>query len=38
MKKEYPWWMPSSHAVELAEPSEKTEDTVLLFEGKNTRV
>jgi hypothetical protein len=29
---------PSSLAVELVEPSKKTEDTVSLFEGKNTRV
>jgi hypothetical protein len=25
--------MPSSHEVEIAEPSEKTEDTMSLFEG-----
>ncbi len=36
LKKKYPWWMPSHHAVELAEPPEKTEDTVSVFEGKNT--
>ncbi len=38
LKKKYPWSMPSHHAVELAEPSEKTEDTVLLCESRNTRV
>jgi hypothetical protein len=37
-RKKYPWWMPSSHAVELVELSEKMEDTMLLFKGKNTRV
>jgi hypothetical protein len=36
LKKKYLWWMPSHHAVELAEPPEKTEDTVSVFEGKNT--
>jgi hypothetical protein len=38
VKKKYPWWMPSSHEVEMVEPSEKTEDTMSLFEGMNTRV
>ncbi len=36
--KKYPWWMTLHHAVELAEASEKTEDTISLFESKNTRV
>jgi hypothetical protein len=38
LKKKYPWWMPTHHAVEKANPSEKTEYSAPLFEGKNTRV
>ncbi len=29
--------MPTHNAVELAEPSDKIEDIVSLFKGKNTR-
>ncbi len=38
LKKEYSWWMPTHHAVKLVKSFEKTEVTVLLFEGKNTRM
>jgi hypothetical protein len=38
LKKKYPWRMPTHHAAEKANPSEKTENSAPLFEGKNTRV
>ncbi len=38
LKKKYPCWMKSSPEVELVKSSEKAEDTVSLFEDKNTRV
>jgi hypothetical protein len=40
LTKKFPWWMPTAHMerVFAPPPPNKTEDTVLLFKGKNTRV
>jgi hypothetical protein len=38
LTKKYPWWMPTAHVEKVATPSDRMEDTVSMFEGKNTRV
>jgi hypothetical protein len=34
LKRKYPWWMSSSHALELIKLSEKTADTMLLSRAR----
>jgi hypothetical protein len=38
LMKNYPWWMPTTHVERTAAPSDRTEDMVSLFEGKNMKV
>ncbi len=38
LTKKYPWWMLTAPVRRATTPSDKTEDTASLFEGKNTRV